>query len=354
MKLIHCADIHLGSKIEAKFPKEKSIERRREVLNTFSRMIDYAREHNIKIILLSGDIFDKDKPSIKDKTYFYKIIRNNPDIDFLYLNGNHDKDGSYIENDIINLKTFNKENFTYYHYENICICGIEIDNINYKSFYSKLELNKNNINIVMLHGEISDTFGNNKIKLDHLKNKNIDYLALGHIHSFKSGKIDERGIYCYPGCLEGRGFDEIGEKGFIELDIDKDVKYQFIPFAKRYLIEKNIDISNTKDLFDINFLVQKEVKNINKNNILRLNLIGEIPLDNEFNEEDIKMVLNNFYYVDIKNKTTTKIDIDYYKNDKSLIGEFVRNVYFNDEYSLEEKNKIIALGLKLINGKEID
>ena len=48
MKLIHCADIHLGSKIEAKFPKDKSVERRREVLNTFERMVDYARENDIK------------------------------------------------------------------------------------------------------------------------------------------------------------------------------------------------------------------------------------------------------------------------------------------------------------------
>lgn len=354
MKLIHCADIHLGSKIEAKFPKDKSVERRREILNTFERMVDYARENNIKVILLSGDVFDKDKPSIKDKTYFYKVIKNNKDIDFIYLNGNHDKDGSYVEDDIENLKTFNKNNFTYYNYGNICISGIEIDSINYKSFYSKLNLDKNKINIVLLHGEISDSFASNKIKLDQLKNKGIDYLALGHIHSFKEGEIDERGFYCYPGCLEGRGFDECGEKGFIELNINNFIEYKFVCFAKRFLIEKNIDISNAKDLFDINLKVKEKVKEIAKKNILRINLIGEIPYYCEFNEEDIKLALNDFYYVDIKNHTTTKIDISSYKDDKSLIGEFVKGVYYNNEYSLEEKNKIIALGLKLINGKEID
>ena len=83
-------------------------------------------------------------------------------------------------------------------------------------------------------------------------------------------------------------------------------------------------------------------------------MIGEIPYYCEFNEGDIKLALNDFYYVDIKNHTTTKIDISSYEDDKSLIGEFVKGVYYNNEYSLEEKNKIIALGLKLINGKEID
>ena len=35
-------------------------------------------------------------------------------------------------------------------------------------------------------------------------------------------KMDSRGIYCYPGCLEGRGFDECEQKGFVVLDIDMD------------------------------------------------------------------------------------------------------------------------------------
>jgi exonuclease SbcD len=46
------------------------------------------------------------------------------------------------------------------------------------------------------------------ISLKELKNKAIDYLALGHIHSYKMEQLDSRGVYCYPGCLEGRGFDE--------------------------------------------------------------------------------------------------------------------------------------------------
>ena len=53
-----------------------------------------------------------------------------------------------------------------------------------------------------------------------LKNKNIDYLALGHIHGYKEAPLDGRGKYCYPGCLEGRGFDECGKKGFVLLNIE--------------------------------------------------------------------------------------------------------------------------------------
>ena len=70
MKFIHCADIHLGSKMEAKLPKDKADERKLEVRAAFDRMIDHAVKNGISVILLSGDVFDGDRPLKRDKDYF--------------------------------------------------------------------------------------------------------------------------------------------------------------------------------------------------------------------------------------------------------------------------------------------
>lgn len=354
MKIIHAADIHLGSKIESKFSKEITIMRRKEILDTFSRMVTFAKENDVKVIILAGDVFDKDKPAIKDKENFYKLIKNNPDIDFLYLKGNHDKEGSYEDIDIPNLKTFTSESITTYSYGNIDISGIEMANENYKSFYSKINLNKDKINIFILHGDDSNTYGINKVKIDSLENKYIDYLALGHYHSYKEEKIDNRGRYAFSGCLEGRGFDECGEKGFILLDIDKEVKSTFIPFAKRTIHDVNVDVTGCKDLVDVKNRVNEEVKDIKKEDILLINLIGELPVDAEVDTKDILVHLNSFYFVVVKNKTLTQIRLEDYINDKSLIGEFVRGVYANDSFSPEMKQKILSTGLKLIMKREVE
>ena len=355
MKILHTADIHLGSKIESKFPSDISSIRKKELLSSFKRMVDYAKENDISVILLSGDVFDKDKPSLKEKEYFYKTIKSNPQITFFYLNGNHDKEGSYIESDIENLKTFNKEKFTYYQIEDICIGGIEISSSNYKSFYSSLALNKNLFNIVMLHGDATDSFGMDKVKIDNLKNKNIDYLALGHIHKYQAGRIDDRGVYAFPGCLEPRGFDECGEKGFIVLDIeDKLLSYEFIPYSIRSIIERNVDVTKAKDFYDIEKLVKQSVSKIDKKNILRVNLIGELEAGIDFDEADIEISLSSYFFVNVKNKTSLKINIDDYNDDKSLIGEFIRGIYNNPDYSVEDKHKLINMGLRAINGKEVD
>jgi len=42
MKIIHTADIHLGSKMDSRFNREISNERKIELRNTFKRLVEYA------------------------------------------------------------------------------------------------------------------------------------------------------------------------------------------------------------------------------------------------------------------------------------------------------------------------
>lgn len=61
MKLIHCADLHLDSRMESGLPPEKARERRMELLHTFTKMVDMAAEDGVEAILLCGDLFDAGK-----------------------------------------------------------------------------------------------------------------------------------------------------------------------------------------------------------------------------------------------------------------------------------------------------
>ncbi len=353
MKIIHAADIHLGSKMDSSFTNEKAKDLKSTILSTFVRMIEYAHEENVKIIILAGDIFDSNYPSQKDKRFFYEIVKRNADIDFLYLKGNHDINSIYDEKELDNLKYFSNE-WTTYDYDNISISGIELSEENSLTRYSSLSLDKNRINIVVMHGQVANGFQKDVINISKLKDKNIDYLALGHVHKYQSGKIDNRGKYAYSGCLQGRGFDEIGEHGFILLQIDDKIQEKFIPFTKNIINEFEIDISNTQSIMDVYNLIIQSV-DINADGIYRINLIGQKSFDDDNLENDIKNILSyRCYFVDIKDKTSRKIDIDKYLYDSSLKGEFVKMVYNDSNLSDEEKNKIINLGIRALEDKEID
>ncbi len=44
MKIIHCADLHLDSQMTANLTKEQARERKREIIRTFTRMVEYAEK----------------------------------------------------------------------------------------------------------------------------------------------------------------------------------------------------------------------------------------------------------------------------------------------------------------------
>ena len=106
MKIIHTADIHLGSRMDSRFSKEIADERKAELRNTFKRLVEYAKENDVSVIMLCGDVFDSDRPFKKDKDFFYGIVTANPDIGFLYLKGNHDISDALPEELPENLKLF--------------------------------------------------------------------------------------------------------------------------------------------------------------------------------------------------------------------------------------------------------
>ena len=359
MKIIHCSDLHLDSKMETNLDKEKARERKNEILITFERMIDYSKENDVKIIIIAGDLFDKKTISTKTKNIVKTAVLSNPEIDFLYLKGNHDEAGFIDEDEEIptNLKIFNNS-WTTYKYKDLTISGIEFGNTDNYDIYNSLILEKNTLNIVVMHGQESESNVKDKaeiINLKELKNKNIDYLALGHIHSYKQEKLDKRGVYCYSGCLEGRGFDECGEKGFVLLDIEENkIKSKFIPFASRNLYEIHVDITGTKENNEIEQRITKKIKNIPETGMVKIVLDGEVEIGEERDIEYLtKKFESNFYYLKIEDKPTIKIDYMKYKNDISLKGEFIRKVIEQDDLTEEEKSKIISTGIKALSGEDV-
>lgn len=358
MKIIHCSDLHLDSKLEANLDKEKVKQRRDEILYSFQNMVNFANNNDVRIIIIAGDLFDKNKVSVKAKNIVRDTILANKNIDFIYLKGNHDEENFITDELPGNLKLFNKNEWNSYKYENVVISGIEFGKKDSYEIYKSLMLNQSDFNIVVLHGQESN-YENKKdkteiINLRELKNKNIDYLALGHIHKYKLEKLDNRGIYCYSGCLEGRGFDECGEKGFVLLNIENNkLETKFISNSIRTLEELEVDVSDTMTTTEVEQKINEKIEKISKQNLIKIILVGKVDINSE---RDIDYLLKKyneeFYYVKIYDKTTLKINYLDYENDASLKGEFIRMI-LKENLTEEEKKEIIITGLKALAGEEL-
>ncbi|MDO4490966.1 MAG: metallophosphoesterase [Lachnospiraceae bacterium] len=371
MRIIHCADLHLDSKMTANLPPEKARERRGELLAAFRRMTDFAVENQVTAMIIAGDLFDKKNCSVAAGNTVLGLIREHPELEFFYLKGNHDQSQIFSEQEkaIPNLHLFSPDGWTGYSLKNtdICISGTELTPENCSQRMEELQLDKGLYNIVVLHGQAEDTYssqtrdsaGNSSvIPMKALRNQGIDYLALGHIHKQEAGRLDGRGIWCYPGALEGRGFDECGDHGCILLEVDpasRATEVRFVPLAGRRLQEITVDISRCSDSQEILREIRKrtEQENCSPRDLLKIILTGERELEHAVYPEYLERQLEDlFYYMKIEDRSRLQVDYRSFFNDPTLKGEFVRQVKQDSSLSEEDRSKVIQLGIRLLMGAE--
>jgi DNA repair exonuclease SbcCD nuclease subunit len=343
MKIIHCSDIHLDSALNTHLDAKHAEMRRNEILMSFQEMVEYAKNQGVRIIMIAGDLFDTQYISKKTKNIIESCIANHPEIDFLYLAGNHDEETFMQElKHLNNLKRFATPGNSY-RYGDIVITGLVST-----EYYDRLTLKSEDINIVMMHGIIEN--------MTALAGRNIDYLALGHIHKYQKGSIDGRGTYCYSGCLEARGFDECGPKGFVVLDISSGhlVTTHFEAFGKRVAHEVKVDISAVSTTPQICSLIEAQLANVPKKDMVKVVLTGSQITRDEIDIDYIRLRYSNQWFAfKAENASGMYEDIEQLLGEISLRGAFLINVMNSNEDEATKK-RMIEYGLKALDGEVVD
>ena len=356
MKFIHTADIHLDSVIDT-LPSEKSKIRRDEILRTFERLCEYAKEKGVTAVIIAGDAFDRPRVSKKTAGRFIEAIKNAAGVDFLYLSGNHDADFLSEGGETLpdNFRIFKNE-WTTYRYGNVAVSGITFDKYNAPFVYDNLKTDANDVNIVCMHGQVlgyRSEEAAETISIPMLKNKNIDYLALGHIHTFAEGVIDGRGTYAYSGCLDGRGFDETGVKGFVLIETDgKKTEKKFVPFCSRIFAVKELDVGKENSFYAFRNAAVNDLRSeYPPESLVKVVLKGAHGADFLIDKDDLAARLNEyFFFAKVYDRTELKVSAEDFSLDKSVRGEFVRTVMESD-LSEEDKNAVILTGLNALKGE---
>lgn len=355
MKIIHCSDVHLDSRMESNLTAAQARERNAEICTTFGRLVGYAVQQSVDAVLIAGDLFDTQRVSAATADFVLDRIRSAAGVTFYYLRGNHDESKNVFAGMELpeNFRTFGEE-WTSYRMNDVVITGLELSRENWADMYHSLSLNPEDINIVMLHGQVSTKPGEELIALPLLKNRGIDYLALGHIHSYQKEQLDTDGSWCYCGCLEGRGFDECGEKGFVLLDVqDRRVKMEFVPFAYRTLHEASVDITGLTTVTQLRQAMEQASAGVSSDSLVKFTFTGTYTLETQ---KDIRFLTKlfepQFYFVKIKDESCLEIRKETYEHDVSLKGEFIRLVLASDKTE-EEKEQIICCGIQALSGEEV-
>lgn len=277
IKIIHGADFHLDSPFSGLTP-ERAAQRRgeqRELLDALARL---ALEKRADLVLLSGDLLDSEHVYRETAQALRSALCSLPCPVFI-APGNHDFYGprsvwsalDWPDNvhifeapewvDLPGCSLWGRA-FTDAHQEACPLEGLSIPD-------------DGKLHIACLHGDVGGTGGYGPISVMDIAASGLDYLALGHVHQGSGLQRAGNTFWAYPGCPEGRGFDELGDKGVLYVEAEPgNVTARFIPLAKRRYEIVSVDITGAADALSA---VRSALPNHPENLICRLVLTGEGP-----------------------------------------------------------------------------
>lgn len=406
VKLIHTADLHLDSAFRSRFTKEEAENRRQKQLMAWKELLSFAVEKKVQGILIAGDLFDSPVVSHGTMDFFLSTIAEHPEISFFYLRGNHDTENTfrYQENLPKNLFLFSEKGKKYRLNDRLLLAGVEYgtkdisfgenegatqgvgqaaeqgvgqENVHGAEALRKseseseeeskfLKLKEEDCNILLLHGALYQgsakgdaVQGEEGIFLKNLEKLPLSYIALGHIHRGGEGKLNNGALWAYPGCLQGRGFDEEGERGFLYLKVEeekKEIRKEFIPIKQGEF--RILEIELLEDEGTLACLkkieVEMEKAGIAKEDSLRIILKGKKGLEQERNLRYLQLQLqDSVFFLEIRDECELSWNREEAMKEKSLKGEFLRVLAAADNLSKEEQEEIIALGMGLLQGGEL-
>ena len=406
VKLIHTADLHLDSAFRSRFTKEEAENRRQKQLMAWKELLSFAVEKKVQGILIAGDLFDSPVVSHGTMDFFLSTISEHPEISFFYLRGNHDTENTfcYQENLPKNLFLFSEKGKKYRLNDRLLLAGVEYgtkdisfgenkgatqgagqaaeqaveqETVHGAEALSKneteseeeskfLKLKEEDCNILLLHGALyqgtpkGDSLqGEEGIFLKNLEKLPLSYIALGHIHKGGEGKLNNGALWAYPGCLQGRGFDEEGERGFLYLKVEeekKEIHKEFIPIKQGEFRILEIELLEDEGTLVCLKKIEAEMEKagISKEDSLRIILKGKKGLEQERNFRYLQLQLqDSVFFLEIQDESELSWNREEAMKEKSLKGEFLRVLAGADNLSKEEQEEIIALGIGLLQGGEL-
>lgn len=328
MKFVHIADIHFDMPFTVLNKNGFAEKRRLDQRKVFEKVINYIQENNVDFLFIAGDLYENEYVRKSTIDYINNCFKQIPNTKIFITPGNHDP---YLNNSYYNQYKWNENVKIFTDLEKVSIENINVYGYGFTSFYSKKiripnDLESSKINILLMHADLNGTskeFGEyNPILESELENSDFDYIALGHIHK---SNIKENKKIVYPGSLISGGFDELGRHGMVvgEIDLEnKKIQVEFIPLDNKEFIELEFATDNINSKEEL-------IENINKlkledDKYYKIILTGKKQID--IDTIDLLKNMEDKKIIKIKDKTSTKYNLEKISKEQTLKGIFVKEL----------------------------
>ena len=357
---LHAADFHLDSPFDA-LPPEQAAERRQEQRELLSRLAALAVERKVDLVLLSGDLFDGGQTFYETTLALARALGQIKAPVFI-APGNHDFYNSRSPYASVPWPD-NVRIFTSGQMERVELPGLKCavygaaftaparESSLLEGFQPQEDAGL--ARLMVLHGELAPQGKYNPITPEQLAASGMDYVALGHIHAHgglcRAGKV----CYAYPGCPEGRGFDELGDKGVLLGTLEENgCRVEFVPLCKRRYEILSVDVTDRDPAEALAAALPED----RREDICRVLLTGESDVGGVDLSALAPLLDGKFYHGSLRDHTTVRRDLWARAGEDTLTGLFLQEMAQRlGEASEEDKpllERAVRFGLAALEGGE--
>jgi len=358
MKLLHTADVHIGAGFKGLGARGK--EQRKQLKETFKKVIDAAMSEKVDVVLISGDLFDSNNQGQAEIDFVVDQFKKleGKSIPVCLIGGTHDYIGpnsvlrKCVSPDNVHLLSEEKQ-FAKFDDLDLTVYGVSLtSNKGRKSPLKNFPSDsRSKFNVGMVHG----SFDTGQVDRDdwvfsasEIESTGLDYLACGHWHSYF--EIPTKKVKAaYSGSPELIAIDQKDSGNVVMAEIGDKVRIEKLKVGKRRHEKIVLDA-------DVDTLKKELSKKAHPDLIMDVEIRGLKNIETKIDLADWE---DKFFRIRVKDNSHVKLDeIDPSKYPENVtIGKFVRSMKERIDGSSEEEKAVaeeaLQLGVALLSGKEV-
>lgn len=287
MKFIHIADVHLGAKPDRDKPWGE--EREGHSWQAFTDVINRAKEEQVQLLLIAGDLFHRQPlmGELKEVNYQFSRI---PQTQVMLIAGNRDFLGMNSCYRAFtwekNVHFFKEEKISFAELEEL---GVRVYGLSYEHRkirerrYDRVHVQEGEYyNIFLGHGGDEEHI---PFEAESLKEANFDYVALGHVH--KPMQLVKNKVVM-AGALQPVSANDTGEHGYFIGELGKEgCKVEFFPLRYCEYAALNLKVNKEITTVALKEVMKIQIRKAPPHQLFKINLTGDSSLEAPLNLEEL-------------------------------------------------------------------
>lgn len=360
LTFLHAADLHLDSPFHA-LPPDQAAQRRREQRQLLGRLAQAARQNRADLVFLAGDLFDGQRVRPETLQALEECFEELEAPVFL-APGNHDPctEASPYRRRVWPGHVHIFSGPTPERVE-LPQLGVTVYGSAFVSPYrmdgplTGFRAQEEGVSFGCFHGDLSSPHSRyGPITQGEVAASGLTYLALGHSHAASGLQRAGQTYYAWPGCPEGRGFDETGDKGVYLGRLEGDrLTLDFLPLALRRYLTPALDITGRDPVQALTEFLAA----VNPEDILRLRLVGARETEDGPDLTALTaLAAEHCYHVTLSDQTTLSQSLWARMEEDTLTGLFLRGMAQRLQEAAPEDRPLleraVRFGLAALEGRE--